>query len=117
MWVFTVRTLRPVVALFFVLSATGEVYGTCWALWGNDVFQWNGLWIGLSLGVFGICQSLAQALLPGPAVRLLGDRWTVLTGIGAACVALTVLAFASHGWMVFAVMPVVALAGIGTPAL
>ncbi|MEJ0041827.1 MAG: hypothetical protein WDM81_06280 [Rhizomicrobium sp.] len=48
------------------MSATGEAYGTCWALWGFDTFGWNGLWIGLSLGMFGVCQTLVQALLPGP---------------------------------------------------
>jgi homoserine acetyltransferase len=61
-----------------VLSGTDEVYGTCWALWGNDVFGWNGLWIGLSLGTFGVCQTLSQALLPGPAVKLLGERGAIL---------------------------------------
>ncbi len=116
-WVVSTKSLMPVVAVFFVLSATGEVYGTCWALWSTDVFGWNGLWIGLSLGIFGVCQSLAQALLPGPAVRLLGERWAVLTGIVGACVALVAMAFATQGWAVFAIMPVVALAGIGTPAL
>ena len=116
-WVFSMKNLMPVVTVFFILSATGEVYGVCWALWGNDVFRWNGLWIGLSLGAFGLCQSLAQAFLPGPAVKRLGERWTVLTGIAGACVALVVMAFAKQGWMVFAIMPVFALAGIGTPAL
>ncbi len=81
------------------------------------MFQWNGLCIGLSLGAFGVCQSLAQAFLPGPAVKLLGERWSVLTGIAGACVALVVMAFARQGWMVFAIMPVFALAGIGTSAL
>lgn len=116
-WAFATRSLMPVVTLFFVLSATGEVYATCWALWGNDVFGWNGLWIGLSLGAFGVCQSVAQALLPGPAVGLLGERGAVLTGIACACAALVVMAFARHSWIVFAIMPVVALSGIGTPAL
>jgi DHA1 family tetracycline resistance protein-like MFS transporter len=116
-WVLSMKTLMPVVATFFVLSATGEVYGTCWALWGNDVFRWNGLWIGLSLGVFGMCQSLAQAFLPGPAVKLLGERWTILAGIAGACAALVALAFITQGWIVFAIIPLVALAGIGTPAL
>ncbi len=116
-WAFSMKALMPVVTVFFVLSATGEVYGTCWALWGNDVFQWNGLWIGLSLGAFGVCQFLAQAFLPGPAVKLLGERGAVLTGIASACIALVVMAFATHGWIVFVIMPVVALAGIGTPAL
>jgi DHA1 family tetracycline resistance protein-like MFS transporter len=116
-WAFSMKALMPVVMLFFVLSATGEVYGTCWALWGSDVFGWNGLWIGLSLGTFGVCQTLAQALLPGPAVKLLGERGAILAGIVGACVALFVLAYAEHGWMVFAIMPMVALAGMGTPAL
>jgi DHA1 family tetracycline resistance protein-like MFS transporter len=116
-WAVSMKTLTPVIALFFVLSATGEVYGTCWALWGNDVFGWNGLWIGLSLGTFGVCQTLSQAMLPGPAVKLLGERGAVLAGIAGAGAALTVMAFAREGWIVFAVMPMVALAGIGTPAL
>lgn len=116
-WAFSMKTLMPVIGVFFILSATGEVYGTCWALWGHDVFRWNGLWIGLSLGTFGVCQTLVQALLPGPAVRWLGERGAVLTGIAGACVALVVMAFATQGWVVFAIMPVVALAGLGTPAL
>lgn len=116
-WVFSMKGLLPVVLVFFIFSATGEVYGTCWALWGSDTFQWNGLWIGLSLGAFGICQTLVQAFLPGPAARLLGERGAVLTGIACACTALALMAFATQGWMVFAVMPLFALGSIGTPAL
>lgn len=116
-WAFSSKALLPVVLTFFVLSATGEAYGTCWALWGHDVFGWNGLWVGLSLGMFGVCQTLSQAFLPGPAVRLLGERGAVLTGMVGACAALAAMAFITQGWMVFAIMPVVALSGIGSPAL
>ncbi|OFA00577.1 TCR/Tet family MFS transporter [Duganella sp. HH101] len=116
-WVLSVKSLLPITAIFFIFSATGEVYGTCWALWGSDTFHWSGLGIGLSLGAFGVCQTLAQAFLPGPAVRLLGERATILTGVAGACVALVVMAFATQGWMIFAIMPVFALGGIGAPAL
>lgn len=116
-WVLSAKSLLPITIVFFMFSATGEVYGTCWALWGSDAFQWNGLWIGLSLGAFGVCQTLAQAVLPGPAVKLLGERGAVLTGIASACIALVVMAFASESWMIFAIMPVFALGGIGAPAL
>lgn len=116
-WVFSMKHLTPIVAVFFILSATGEVYGTCWALWGHDVFQWNGLWIGLSLATFGVCQTLAQALLPGLAVKRFGERGAILTGVIGACIALIVMAFAQQGWVVFVIMPVFALAGIGAPAL
>lgn len=116
-WVFTQKHLLPITAIFFSFSAAGEVYGTCWALWGSDTFHWNGLWIGLSLGAFGVCQTLAQVILPGPAVKLLGERSTVLVGIAAACIALVAMAFATHGWMVYAILPLTALGGIGAPAL
>ncbi|ESQ81857.1 MFS transporter [Asticcacaulis sp. AC466] len=116
-WALSMTGLLPLILVFFVFSATGEAYGTSWALWGSDVFHWNGLWIGLSLGTFGVCQTLAQAVLPGLAVSRLGERVTILTGVAGTCVALLVMAFARQGWMVFAVMPVFAMGGIGMPAL
>jgi len=115
-WVLSMKGLLPVILVFFILSATGEAYGTCWALWGFDTFHWNGLWIGLSLGAFGICQTAVQALLPGPASKRFGERGAVVVGIACACLALLAMAFASQGWIVFAIMPVFALGGIGTPA-
>ncbi|WP_410013623.1 TCR/Tet family MFS transporter [Sodalis sp. C49] len=116
-WLSASKGLLIVTLVFFFLSATGEVYGTCWALWGQDMFHWNGLWIGLSLGTFGVCQTLAQAFLPGPASRLLGERGTILAGIACSCLALIILSISNQSWMVFAIMPLVALGGIGTPAL
>ncbi len=116
-WMFSMKSLLPIIFIFFVFSATGEAYATCWALWGSETFQWNGLWIGLSLGAFGVCQTFAQALLPGPAVRLLGERAAILTGVASACIALIVMAFATQSWMIFAIMPIFALAGIGVPAM
>ncbi len=115
-WTFSLKGLLPTVSVFFILSAIGEAYGTCWALWGIDAFRWNGFWVGLSLGTFGVFQTLAQVFLPGPMVRRFGERWAVLVGIGCACSALVALALARQGWVVFAVMPLFALAGIGTPA-
>ena len=63
---FRCSALLPIVAIFFIFSATGEAYGTAWALWGSDTFQWNGLWIGLSLGAFGVCQTLVPGLPSRP---------------------------------------------------
>lgn len=116
-WVFSMKSVLPIVLVFFIFSGAGEAYGTCWALWGFDTFHWNGLWIGLSLGTFGVCQTVVQALLPGPATRLLGERWAVLVGVACSSIALVALAFATRSWIVFAVMPIFALTGIGTPAL
>jgi len=116
-WVFSMKRLLPFILIFFLFSATGEAYGVCWALWGGDAFGWNGVWIGLSLGAFGVCQTLAQMFLPGPAAKLFGERRAVLVGVAGACLALVVMAFAREGWVIFAIMPLFALGGIGVPAL
>jgi DHA1 family tetracycline resistance protein-like MFS transporter len=116
-WVLKMKYVLPILLLFFLFSATGEAYAICWALWGSDTFQWSGLMIGLSLGTFGACQAVAQAFLPGPAVKRLGERGAILTGIACACAALTTMALANHGWMIFAILPLFALGGIGVPAL
>ncbi len=85
-------------------------------LWGHDAFGWDGVRIGLSLGTFGVCQTLIQATLPGPIVRRWGERWSAALGIGCTCVALCLLAITASGWIVFALMPLFALGGVGTPA-
>ena len=109
--------ILPVAATFFILSFAGEASGICWAMWGYDAFRWDGFHVGLSLGVFGLFQTLAQIFLPGPAARILGERGAALAGITALCLALCVMAIATESWMIFAVMPVFALGGIGSPAL
>jgi DHA1 family tetracycline resistance protein-like MFS transporter len=116
-WAFSMKPLLPIILVVLILSGGGEAYGTCWSLWGFDTFHWNGLWIGLSLGTFGVCQTLVQALLPGPSTQLLGERGAILVGLSCASIALVVMAFARQGWVVFAVMPLFALGGIGMPAL
>lgn len=110
------RAIVPLVLVFFLLSAGGEAYGTCWALWGSATFQWDGRAVGLSLGMFGICQTLVQAFLPGPASKHLGESRALLLGLAGAFIGLVAMAFARQGWMVFAVMPLFALGGVGVPA-
>ena len=46
----------PLIAVFFLLNFVGNMYGTVWALYGYDAFQWNGLMVGLSLAGYGVFQ-------------------------------------------------------------
>ncbi|QHH96440.1 TCR/Tet family MFS transporter [Acinetobacter dispersus] len=113
----SIPNVLPLIAIFFIFSATGEAYAVCWALWGHAAFQWNGFWVGLSLGMFGLCQMLVKAFVPQHASKRFGNRNTVLIGMGYSAIALVVMAFAQQGWMIFAIMPIFALGSIGTPSL
>jgi DHA1 family tetracycline resistance protein-like MFS transporter len=116
-WALTFAPLLPLIAIFVIMNFVGAMYGTVWALYGEDAFQWTGLMIGLSLGVFGLFHAGAQAFLTGPAVALLGERWALVVGMGFELTALLVLGFTTQGWVLFAMAPLFALGGIGMPAL
>lgn len=116
-WALSFRALLPLMAIFVILNFVGTMYGTVWAVFGEDMFAWNGYTIGLSLGVFGVFHAGAQALLTGPAARRLGEKWALVLGMACELAALVILGFATQGWILFALAPLFALGGIGMPAL
>jgi len=116
-WALGFTALLPLIALFVIMNFVGTIYGTVWALFGEDQFHWDALTIGASLGAYGLFHAGAQALLTGPAVKRLGERWALVVGMGFELTALVILGFAGQGWILFALAPLFALGGIGMPAL
>nr|AMP54185.1 TetA [uncultured bacterium] len=116
-WALTFTALIPLMAIFVIMNFAGTMYGTVWAMFGEDRFQWNGLMIGLSLGAYGVFHAGAQAFLTGPAVARLGERWALIVGMVCELTALVIMGIATQGWIVFAIAPLFALGGIGIPAL
>jgi DHA1 family tetracycline resistance protein-like MFS transporter len=116
-WALTFTALIPLMAIFVIMNFVGTMYGTMWALFSEDAFQWNGLMIGMSLGAFGVFHAGAQAFLTGPAVARLGERWALIVGMACELTALAIMGVATQGWILFALAPLFALGGIGMPAL
>lgn len=116
-WALTFTALIPLMAIFVIMNFVGTMYGTIWALFSEDSFQWNGMMIGLSLGAFGVFHAGAQGFLTGPAVARLGERWALVVGMACELTALAILGVATQGWILFALAPLFALGGIGMPAL
>ena len=73
--------------------------------------------VGLSLAGYGVAHAIVQALLPGPVSRRLGERNALLVGLAFESTALLITGIATQGWIVFALLPLYALGGIGVPAL
>jgi DHA1 family tetracycline resistance protein-like MFS transporter len=116
-WALGIAALVPLIALYFMFNLIGQVYGTSWALYGSDAFGWNTLMIGLSLAGFGVFHAGAQAVLTGPVAEKLGPRMALIAGMACETTGLVLLAFATQGWMVFVLLPLFSLGGIGMPAL
>ncbi|MEO6015450.1 MAG: Tet(A)/Tet(B)/Tet(C) family tetracycline efflux MFS transporter [Devosia sp.] len=116
-WALGVKTLLPLIAVFFILNFVGNMYGTVWALYGTDAFQWNGLMVGLSLAGYGLFHAIVQGVLPGPIAKRLGERNALLVGMAFESAGLLISSIATQGWIIFAVLPLYALGGVGVPAL
>jgi DHA1 family tetracycline resistance protein-like MFS transporter len=99
------------------LCLVGEVGGTIWVLYGEHKFAWDSFTVGLSLTGFGIFHAVAQAFIVGPVSARWGERRTFVAGILADAAAYILIAFATKGWMAFALLPVFCLGGLGGPAL
>src|SRR5690606_28705725 len=102
---------------YLIMNLVGTVYGSTWAIFSEDVYGFNGMLIGLSLGAFGLFHAVAQAFVTGPAVAKLGERWALIVGMTFEVGAMLTLAFATHGAALFIMAPIFALGGIGMPAL
>ena len=116
-WAFSFPALAPLLAMFLIFAINGDIPGTIWVLYGTERFGWDGVTLGASLAVFGLCGSLAQAFLTGPITRRLGETGAIVVGICADVVGFVLIGLATQSWMPFALAPFFALGGVGLPAL
>ena len=116
-WALSLRMLLPLVGLWLAFNFLGQVYGTTWVLFAEDRFDFSPLMVGLSLASFGLFHAAAQAFLTGPVAARFGEQRALLIGMAFETTACVVLAFATQGWILFALAPLFALGGVGIPAL
>lgn len=116
-WALTMRALLPMMAIFLIMNFVGNMYGTAWVLFSQDAYGWGPWPIGLSFAAFGLFHAGAQIFLTGPVAKWAGERWALIIGFTAEVISLVILAFATQGWVMFAIMPLFAVGGVGMPAL
>jgi MFS transporter, DHA1 family, tetracycline resistance protein len=88
-----------------------------WALYTMKRYNWSRGDVGLSLSVVGVCASVISGVLVGPFVKRFGERRSVLFGLLCGTLGFVGFALASRGWIVYAVIPFIALWGIAAPAV
>jgi DHA1 family tetracycline resistance protein-like MFS transporter len=88
-----------------------------WALYTMKRYNWSRGDVGLSLSAVGVCASVISGVLVGPFVKRFGERRSVLFGLLCGTLGFVGFALASHGWVLYAVIPFIALWGIAAPAI
>ncbi|CUK12896.1 Tetracycline resistance protein, class C [Ruegeria denitrificans] len=109
--------IRPMLWVYFLYSVSIYVYPAIWAYFTTERFGWSPQMIGLSLGVYGIAMAAVQGGLIRPATRYLGERGTIIYGMGFEFVSFLLLAFLTNGFIALMLIPITAAGAVVTPAL
>ena len=102
-------------SLFLANLALNGMYST-WIFSTTLRFGWGIAQTGITFAVMGVLAALAQGLLVGPAVRRLGERRSIIVGLGAGTLAFLAYAVAPEGWMFYVVIAVASFAAFDAPA-
>ncbi|MET1413597.1 TCR/Tet family MFS transporter [Roseibium sp. HPY-6] len=108
--------VRTLLLAIFLFDIAHYVYPAVWSFYAEEVFAWTPADIGLSLAFVGVGFVFVQGYLIRVLEPKLGPGRTLLIGLSANLVAFAGLAFASSGWMAYAMIIFAAFGALATPA-
>jgi DHA1 family tetracycline resistance protein-like MFS transporter len=88
-----------------------------WALYTEYRYAWDRRDVGLSLSIVGASAAIVSGVLVGPFVKRYGERRSLLAGLFFGTLGFASFALATRGWIILAVVPLIALWGIAAPAM
>ncbi|MCE7974438.1 MAG: MFS transporter [Leptolyngbya sp. PLA1] len=106
---------RLAVALTLVNIAQFGLHVT-WVLAMSYRFGWSTFQVGLSLFIVGIGAAVVQGGLARKIVPAMGEHRALVVSLALATLAFTGYGLATEGWMIYAIVAVASLGGIGMPA-
>ena len=109
--------VRNLAVAFIFLGLAQQVIFSTWVLFTERVLGWSPAQNGVALAVVGLLAVVVQAGLIGVAVRVLGERGAILTGLLLGVVQYVLLGAARSGEMLYASVVLGALSGIAGPAI
>lgn len=109
--------IRPLSLIYFLYQLATVVYPAIWAYFGVERFGWSPGMIGISLMLYGIGSAVVQGALVGPVISWLGERRTVIFGLAIECGTFVLLGFITSGTITLMLTPLIAIGGVGLPAL
>jgi DHA1 family tetracycline resistance protein-like MFS transporter len=104
------------VSLFLIYVAVQSVQSV-WTFYTIEKFNWSEAWVGYSLGFVGLMVAIVQGGLIRIILPKLGNEKSIWVGLLLYASGLFLFAFASKGWMMFAILVPYCLGGIAGPAL
>lgn len=109
--------LLGLAAVNFLSQLAHVVLPSITVLYASLRYAWDETSMGFALAAVGVASALVQGGLVGPAVRRLGERRAMVLGLVFGMAGFAGYGLAPTGWWFMAALPLVALWGIGGPAL
>ncbi|MFK7944025.1 MAG: TCR/Tet family MFS transporter [Paracoccaceae bacterium] len=105
------------VGVIFLYALSHAVYPAVWSYFAKEGFDWSPSQIGWSLALVGIGFAVVQMGVIRLFLKWFGEVTTTWLGLGFNVIGLTALALVTQGWMLYALMPLIALGDVVKPAL
>lgn len=103
--------------IYVLIFLAGQVHPSVWTLFTQIKFNWTPSDVGWSLTAVGLSTALVQGGLTRVIIPKIGEWASVILCIAISVVAYLGFAFATAGWMMYAILVPSALAGIGGPSI
>jgi DHA1 family tetracycline resistance protein-like MFS transporter len=101
---------------YFLTMLAGNIYQCLWVLYTSERYKWDSKMVGWSLTLVGVMAAVVQGGLAGRILKVIGEKRGVYVGLLAMAVAMACYGSATQGWMLFGIILIGSLAGIGSPA-
>jgi DHA1 family tetracycline resistance protein-like MFS transporter len=108
--------IRGLTATLVCSLLAQQILQSVWALHTEARFGWSPVDVGASLALVGLTAAIVQGGLIRVIMPRLGERRALLVGLTVSAVGFLAFAFATRGWMMYAILIPFALGGIAGPA-
>jgi DHA1 family tetracycline resistance protein-like MFS transporter len=110
------RELLGLAGVAFLFHLAHVVLPAVAVLYTSYRYGWDNKTMGFTLAAVGVASGIVQAGFIKPAIRVLGERATLILGLLCGVAGFTIYGLATTGWGFWAGIPVLALWGMGSAA-
>ncbi|MCB9081352.1 MAG: TCR/Tet family MFS transporter [Lewinellaceae bacterium] len=109
--------IMSLVVVMVLIYIAGHATQSTWTYYTMEKFSWNEAQVGYSLGFVGLMIAIVQGGLTRVLIPRLGQVRAVYIGLTFYAFGFMGYAFASAGWMMYAIMVPFAFGGLAGPSL
>lgn len=101
----------------FLYNIAHHVYPAIWSFFAKEAYSWSNFEIGVSLTIVGVGFAVVQGWLIRVLLKRHSEQAITVFGFLVGILSLVIIAFLTKDWMVYPLIPIMALGAVITPAL